>query len=129
MDDPVRSLIERLRRDSYKYYVPAIDPEDGAALAALAATAPMGDILDLGAGIGYSTAWLAAGARARPGARIVAVEYVPELAERLRVNAIAIREATGVEVEVVEDDALRFLQTYDGRAAMAFVDIEKSQYP
>ncbi len=124
-----RVLLERLLEESRRLWIPAIDPEDGAALAALAFTAPEGLVLDLGAGVGYSTAWLAIGAGAR-GLRVVAVEYDRARARVLESYAPAIEEATGARVEVVEGDALDFLRGLRGRVVgLAFVDVEKSEYP
>jgi len=124
------SLLEALREESYRLGIPAIDERDGYALAALAFSAPRGGVvLDLGAGVGYSTAWLALGAGAW-GARIVAVEYEPSRAGRLRGHARLIMEATGARVEVVEGEALDVLRgLQDGSVSMAFVDIEKHWYP
>lgn len=131
LDGEVRSLIARLEEESRKYYIPHIDREDAAALAALSFTSPPGTILDLGAGIGYSTVWLAVGASVKDGSRIVAVEWDPDVGEVLERNASAIERVTGVEVEVVVEDAIKYLEGLDDNArfSMAFVDIEKYQYP
>ncbi|MCE4601007.1 MAG: class I SAM-dependent methyltransferase [Desulfurococcales archaeon] len=131
LDYEVRELLSRLRKESLESYVPLIDAEDGAALATLAFMAPEGLIVDLGAGVGYSALWLAIGARGKSGARIVAVEWDPDLAQVLARNAKAIERITGVGVEVVNDDALEYLDSLPEEElfSLAFVDIEKNQYP
>jgi len=123
-------ILEALRAESAEMGIPAIDERDGYALAALAFAAPRGGlVLDLGAGVGYSTAWLALGAGAWR-ARVVAVEYSPGRAERLARNARLIEEATGARVEVVVGDALEVLRGLPGESvSLAFVDIEKHEYP
>ena len=128
--EAIRSLLETLEAESRKHYIPLIDREDGVALAAIAYTAPRGLFLDLGAGVGYSTAWIAIGATGR-AEKIIAVEWDPDLAPRLELHADLIREATGVRVEVVNSDALEYLERHRQElegVAMAFVDIEKWQY-
>ncbi len=125
----ILELIKVLEEDSKRHYVPLIDREDGAVLATLAYTAPPGIYLDLGAGLGYSTLWLAIGGSGR-AEKIIAVEWDPDLIPRLEINAKRIEEATGVKIEVVQDDAVKFLME-SGREisfALVFVDIEKWQY-
>ena len=129
MEAAVEGLLRRLEKESRREGIPAIDERDGFSLAALAFTAPRGGlVLDLGAGIGYSTAWLALGAGPWRG-RVVAVEGDPRRASRLREFASEISEATGAEVEVVEGDALSYLESLGpGTVSLAFVDIEKHEY-
>lgn len=127
----IKELIGQLERQSKEYYIPAIDREDAAALASLAFMAEPGLIVDLGAGIGYSALWLAIGASTKSNARIVAVEWDEDLGGILERNAHAIERATGVSVEVVVSDALDYLEGLDDNTSfsLAFVDIEKHQYP
>jgi len=127
--EDLRDLLAALETESRHRGIPSIYREDGVALAALAFAAPRGGlVLDLGAGIGYSTAWLALGAGAW-GGRVVAVEADPGRARVLRGYAPAIEEYTGARVEVVEGDALEFLEGLpEGSVSAAFVDVEKSLY-
>jgi len=129
LPESIRELLAELERLSQEYFIPAIDSEDGAALAALAAVAPRGGlVLDLGAGVGYSTAWLAVGAGAWRG-RVVAVEADPARFKVLKEAATRISEATGARVEAVNGDALEYLRSLPQRSvSMAFIDIEKHQY-
>ena len=127
--DPIINLLKTLEEDSKRHYVPLIDKEDGASLATLAFVAPKGVYLDLGAGIGYSTLWLAIGGSGR-AEKIIAVEWDPDLAPRLDIYAKKIQGITGVDTEVVEADAIEFLENQDSNVkySLAFVDIEKHQY-
>jgi len=96
-DRTVLDLLGSLALESRRLFIPLIDPEDGSALASLAYLAPPGLVVDLGAGIGYSTAWLAIGASANPSRpRIIAVEHDSRLAASLRRNAPAIMDALDV---------------------------------
>lgn len=130
-DEVLEELIEEIAAQSERHYVPAIDGEDAAALAALAFTADPGLMVDLGAGVGYSTLWMAIGARGKPAARIIAVEWDEDLVEVLRRNADAIREATGVSVDVVNSDAVDYLESLDEGVSftLSFIDVEKHIYP
>ena len=130
----VREYLEDLRRASLGMGIPAIDPEDGMILEATAfqaSSAGASLAVDAGAGIGYSTAWIALGLEAgcRGECRLIAIEYDPGKARRIRESL----EPLGLEkvrVEVVEGDALEYLARLPpGSLGYAFVDVEKSQYP
>ena len=121
-------LLDQLESMSRKHFIPSISRIDGAALASLAFQAPKGTILDLGAGIGYSTLWLAIGAQ--PHHRIIAVEYDQNLYTELEHYAEEITKATGIEIIPVKAEALEYLKTLPEKTiALAFIDIEKHQYP
>jgi predicted O-methyltransferase YrrM len=126
---------ERVRRRSLELGIPSIEPEDGLVLytAALAAAAGRRRCLavDAGAGIGYSTLWIAKGLRdagcTEP--EIVMAEWEPELAahaeETIRASPL-LRGAARVH----QGDALRLLQQLpDDTATLVFVDVEKNLYP
>ncbi|BAA80724.2 conserved hypothetical protein [Aeropyrum pernix K1] len=133
-------LSERIRRESVELGIPAIDPEDGLILssAAFYVGGGTGSYVDAGAGIGYSTIWIAYGAYHRCTditCKIVAIEYDVELASILSRN---LREVEAmfrgrIEFEVVSGDALDYFSRLEekGREVfdMAFVDIEKGDYP
>ena len=133
--DSLLALAERLYAESARLGIPSIQPEDalvlhGVAAASLAASGA-GLVLDLGSGIGYSTAWLAAAARGVcRGCRVLAVERDPVLYSHLRRYAGEIEAVSGVRVEAVEGDALEALRRLPrGSVGFAFVDIDKEQYP
>lgn len=128
-------LAERLYAESARLGIPSIQPEDALVLYGLAASSlaasGAGLVLDLGAGIGYSAAWLAAAARSVcGGCRVLAVERDPVLYSYLRRYAGEIGALSGVRVEAVEGDALEALRGLPrGSVGFAFVDIDKEQYP
>jgi len=128
------AFIRELESRSRALGIPSIEWEDGLVLHALSIVAgSRGEVTaaDLGAGIGYSTLWIAAGLEesCRGACRVYAVEEDPELAslgERLASKAPLRR----VKVEWVEGDAIEFLASLpDGSLDLAFVDIDKHLYP
>ncbi len=134
MEGSVRGYLEELRRASLGMGIPAIDPEDGMVLEATAfqaASAGASLAVDAGAGIGYSTAWIAMGLEAgcRGECRLIAIEYDPGKARRIKesLNPLGLER---VRVEVVEEDALEYLSRLPPESlGYAFIDVEKNQYP
>ena len=129
---PLEDAVEAIRRESLSLGIPAIDPEDGMVLQALAfhiAVSGGVTIVDAGAGIGYSTAWMALGLEngCKSRCRIIAIEYDPDKASRIRLNLDRLG-LDMVEVTVHVGEALEVLRSI-GRVDMAFIDIEKHQYP
>jgi predicted O-methyltransferase YrrM len=101
-----------------------ISPQTGRFLALMAASAPQGRVLEIGASAGYSALWLALACRQR-GDPLVTFEHSSEKVAMARETfALA-----GVEdfVEVVQGDALHFLAEYR-RVAFCFLDAEKELY-
>lgn len=128
------TILNDILRDSEALGIPSIDPMDGAVLMAEAfkvATSGGRIFLDLGAGVGYSTAWIALGVEMgclEGNCTVKAVEIDPYRAERLERNMQRLG-LNKVEVKVVRDEALRLLMALEpGSVSMAFVDIEKNQY-
>lgn len=107
--------LERLRQ---------IPPETGKFIALLAATAPAGRYIEIGASAGYSTLWLAL-ACAASGRKITSFELLEEKAALARETITA----AGVEntVELICDDALRHIGDYTD-LAFCFLDAEKEIY-
>lgn len=101
-----------------------IPPETGRFLALLAACAPAGAWLEIGASAGYSTLWLALAARA-VGRPVVTFEV---LEEKIAVGRETFRLA-GVEdvVQLVAGDARNYLRDYRD-IAFCFLDAEKEIY-
>lgn len=93
-------------------------------IAILAAGAPQGTIVEIGASAGYSTLWLALACRAS-GHRVTTFEILPEKAALARETF----RLAGVEdvVELVEGDARSHLPHYD-QIAFCFLDAEKEIY-
>ncbi len=101
-----------------------VTPDVGRFIAMLAAGAPGGQYLEIGASAGYSTLWLALAARTT-NRRITTFEILPEKAALARETL----RVAGVEdvVELVEGDARSYLPRYDD-IAFCFLDAEKEVY-
>ena len=107
--------LERLRQ---------VPPETGRFLAIVAASAPPGAWIEIGASAGYSAMWLALAARDR-GARLTTFEILAAKA-RLARETIA-RAGIGDVVELREADAIAGLAAVDA-VSFAFLDAEKDVY-
>lgn len=101
-----------------------IPPDVGRFIAILAATAPAGRWIEIGASAGYSTLWLALACRAA-GKKITTYEILPEKAALARETFAA----AGVDdvVELVQGDALHYLPGL-AEIAFCFLDCEKEIY-
>ena len=130
------SVARDLYRRSAELWIPAISPADGFILSALAFTVCSGrgyvNMVDAGAGIGFSTLFIAYGASRGCRGRLVAVEMDEGRFEELKRNTRILRDITGdsVAVEAVLGDALEYLDSVEDESLdLVFVDIEKSLYP
>ncbi len=101
-----------------------VPPETGRFLALMAAAAPSGQFLEIGASGGYSGLWLGLACRAR-GARLVTFEI--DGAKAARARETFTRAGLGDVVQLVDGDALEHLPQYEG-IAFCFLDIEKELY-
>jgi len=134
LDDRVRAVLERLEHedaDERERGLPAaqrarqVARTTGQFLFALVAPQTDCEILEIGGSRGYSTIWLAAGARYL-GGRVLSLEQDPAKAEAWRRN---IAEA-GLEdwAELAEGDAFETLQGLDDVFDVVFLDAEKDDY-
>jgi caffeoyl-CoA O-methyltransferase len=101
-----------------------IPPETGRFLALLAANAPQGDVIEIGASAGYSTLWLALACEAA-GRRLTTFEILPEKVQLARETF----RVAGVEdtVQLVAGDARPHLARCE-HIAFCFLDAEKEVY-
>jgi caffeoyl-CoA O-methyltransferase len=101
-----------------------IPPETGRFLALLAAGAPEGDLIEIGASAGYSALWLSLACRIS-GRKLTTFEILPEKAAL----ANATFHVAGVEdvVRLVEGDALPALEKMEN-ISFCFLDAEKEIY-
>ena len=139
-DENLYQYIRRVAEMSTRLGIPSIEEEDGIVLQSIShAYALRGAddlfLLDLGAGIGYSTLWLLMGAKPvceemRKRCRIVAVERDPVLAHYARkVLSETQMKSSRVIIDVVEGDATTYLERVeDCSVDIAFVDIDKGAY-
>ena len=97
----------------------------GRVLFALAASQAGVEVLEIGASRGYSSIWLAAGARVL-GGRLTSLEHDPARCEAWRTN---IADA-GLEewAELVEGDARATLAATEDTFDLVFLDAEKDDY-
>jgi predicted O-methyltransferase YrrM len=102
-----------------------VEATTGRFLFALAASQPGIEVLEVGGSRGYSTIWLACGARAL-GGRVVSLESDPAKCAAWRAN---VAEA-GLEAwaELVEGDALETLRAAADVFDLVFLDAEKDDY-
>jgi caffeoyl-CoA O-methyltransferase len=134
LDDRVRAVLARLERedeDERARDVPRAERSrqvastTGRFLFALVAPQTDCEVLEIGSSRGYSTIWLAAGARML-GGRVLSIEHDPVKAEAWRRN---VAEA-GLEewAELVEGDARELLPQIDDVFDVCFLDAEKEDY-
>ena len=102
-----------------------VPSEAGRFLALMAAAAPPGPMIEIGASGGYSGLWLSLACRLH-GRRLTTFEILPKKADLARETF----SLTGVKdlIDLVEGDALSLLTGYDG-IAFCFLDAEKEDYP
>ena len=102
-----------------------VAPTTGRFLFALAASQAGIEVLEIGGSRGYSSIWLAAGARVL-GGRVVSLEHDPVKCEAWRAN---VRDAGLDEwAELVEGDAFEALRAMQDVFDLVFLDAEKDDY-
>jgi predicted O-methyltransferase YrrM len=134
IDDRVLAVLERLEREDAaereaglpaEQRSRAILPSTGRFLFALAASQAGISILEIGASRGYSSIWLAAGARVLGGS-LTSLEHDPAKSAAWRTNIAG----AGLEewAELVEGDARATLQATQDTFDLVFLDAEKDDY-
>jgi predicted O-methyltransferase YrrM len=134
LDGRVLSVLARLEEEDNaerEAGVPAekrsrqVAPATGRFLFALAASQAGIEVLEIGGSRGYSSIWLAAGARVL-GGRIVSLEHDPEKCAAWRTNVAD----AGLEewAELVEGDAFATLREIQDVFDLVFLDAEKDDY-
>jgi caffeoyl-CoA O-methyltransferase len=124
-DDRVRAVLARLEAEEVRPPAVPVSTSTGRFLFALVAPQTDCEVLEVGAGRGYSTIWLGAGVRYL-GGRVLSLEKDPETAAEWRRN---IDEAGLVEwVELIEGDALETIPAIDDVFDVVFIDAKKDEY-
>jgi caffeoyl-CoA O-methyltransferase len=134
LDERVRAVLARLEAEDARERaagVPTaqrarqIAPTTGRFLFSLVSANAGCEVLEIGGSRGYSTIWLAAGARIL-GGRVLSLEQDPDKCEAWRRN---IADA-GLEewAELVPGDAFETLQGLDESFDIVFLDAEKDDY-
>ncbi len=134
LDDRVRAVLARLAAEDaderarglpQELRARAVSPTTGQFLFALVAPQNACEVLEIGGSRGYSTIWLAAGARIL-GGRVVSLEHDPAKCEAWRRN---IDEAgLGEWADLVEGDAKESLSAIEDVFDVVFIDAEKEDY-
>lgn len=101
-----------------------IPMETGKFLALLAANAPAGEMIEIGASAGYSSLWLALACRQR-GDRLVTFEILEDKA-RLAEETFTLAGVDSI-VQLIRGNALDYLPQYR-QVAFCFLDAEKEVY-
>jgi predicted O-methyltransferase YrrM len=134
LDDRVLAVLSRLEEEDRQERAAGlpsaqrarqIEPTTGRFLFALAASQAGIEVLEVGGSRGYSSIWLAAGARVL-GGRLVSLEHDPEKCAAWRGNVAA----AGLEewAELVEGDAFETLAGTSDVFDLVFLDAEKDDY-
>jgi predicted O-methyltransferase YrrM len=134
LDNRVRSVLERLEREDAAERERGLPSSErsrqvarttGQFLFSLTAVQTDCEVLEIGGSRGYSTIWLAAGARYL-GGRVLSLEHDPRKIEAWRRN---IADA-GLDdwAELVEGDAHETLAAIDDVFDVVFLDAEKEDY-
>jgi predicted O-methyltransferase YrrM len=125
LDDRVRVVLERLEAEEQRPPGVAVAPATGRFLFSVVAPQTDCEVLEIGAGRGYSTIWLAAGVR-NLGGRVISLERDYECIAAWHRN---IAEA-GLEetVELVEGDARETLPMIDDVFDLVFLDAANKMY-
>jgi predicted O-methyltransferase YrrM len=134
LDDLVRNVLDRLEQQDAAERAEGVSRErrsrqvartTGQFLFAFVAPQTDCEVLELGGSRGYSTIWLAAGARYL-GGRVLSLEHDPVKCEAWRQN---IADA-GLEdwAELIEGDAFQTLAQIDDVFDVVFLDAEKDDY-
>jgi predicted O-methyltransferase YrrM len=134
LDDRVRAVLARLEAEDADERARGLPAEQrgrqvarttGQFLFAFVAPQTACEVLEIGGSRGYSTIWLAAGARYL-GGRVLSLEHDPAKIEAWRANI----EEAGLSdwAELVEGNAFETLARIDDVFDVVFLDAEKDQY-
>jgi predicted O-methyltransferase YrrM len=134
LDKRITNVLERMEREDREELAAGLARElrsrqvestTGKFLFTLVSSKPGCRVLEIGGSRGYSTIWLAAGARIQ-GGKVVSLELDPRKCAVWREN---IAEA-GMEewAELVEGDAHETINTAGGPFDVVFLDAEKEDY-
>lgn len=134
LDERVQTVIERLEqqdRAEREAGLPSeqrsrqVPPSTGRFLFALAASQPGIEVLEIGGSRGYSSIWLAAGARVL-GGRVTSLERDPERCVAWHENVAA----AGLDewADLIEGDAVETLRAAGDVFDLVFLDAEKDDY-
>lgn len=125
LDELVRAVLARLEAEEARPPAVPVRPETGRFLFSLVASQTDCEVLEVGAGRGYSTLWLAAGVRYL-GGRVVSLERDPDVAVDWRRNVAD--AGLGEWAQLIEGDALTILEAAEDVFDVVFLDATKDEY-
>jgi predicted O-methyltransferase YrrM len=134
LDDAVRAVLDRLEQEdarereegvAVEHRSRAVSPTTGRFLFSLVAPQVSCEVLEVGGSRGYSTAWLAAGARIL-GGHVSSIERDPLKCEAWRANIAA--AGLGEWAGLVAGNAFETLSSLDDVFDVVFLDAEKDEY-
>lgn len=125
LDERVREVLARIEAEEVRPPAVPVKPETGRLLFSLVASQTHCEVLEVGAGRGFSTLWLAAGVR-HLGGRVVSLERDPDVVADWRRNVTD----AGLEewAELIEGDALEILERAEDVFDLVFLDAQKNEY-
>jgi predicted O-methyltransferase YrrM len=118
-------LLREMERDAAARGIPIMGPSAAGFVATLARLRGAREMLELGTATGYSAIWLGRAA-VETGGRVTTVERDPAMVREARAH-LAKAGLDGV-VQVVEGDALAFLQEPHEGFEVIVLDIDKAEY-
>ncbi len=101
-----------------------IPPETGKFISILAASAPKGELLEIGTSAGYSALWIALACRLN-GYRLITFEILKDKAELAR-ETFTLTNLNNL-IELIEGDARDYIPNYKN-ISFCFLDAEKEVY-
>jgi predicted O-methyltransferase YrrM len=109
--------LARLESEVAREQIPAVGPQVGQLFRLLLRLGRCQDVLELGTAAGYSAVWLAQGC----SGRVITVERDPDRAQKARRNLA--KAGLADRVEVVEQEAVAFLEGFDSQVDCIFNDL------
>ena len=121
----IQDETEKMRGISASKAMNALDPDAAKFVALLITSKKATNIVEIGAGVGYSTLWLAYAASV-VGGKVVTCEIDPVKAEQAKANI----EKAGMTnyVEILTGDARELLRQRSGTVDFLFIDADYGQY-
>jgi predicted O-methyltransferase YrrM len=125
LDERVRAVLARLEAEDVRPPAVPVKPETGRFLFSLVAPQTDCEVLEVGAGRGFSTLWFGAGVRYL-GGRVVSLERDPDVAADWRKNVAD--AGLGEWAQLIEGDALEILEAAEDVFDVVFLDGKKDEY-
>ncbi|AET70638.1 putative O-methyltransferase [Desulfosporosinus orientis DSM 765] len=119
------TLLREIEEQALKETIPIVTPMVGNFLNLLVHMSKAKRILEIGTAIGYSTIWLAHGAK-ETGGHVTTIDMNKDRLARAKENIN--RAGLSEQVTAIEGDARKVLKTLDSEFDFVFVDAAKGEY-